>query len=179
MQADLGLAAAVAATAGHLAPAFGESRSIDLLKATHGKNGVPALPAVGPRTCKGVPIYQCPEEACDAVLGREVEGNRCAACAEWMRVHGECDGCCGRLQGWQVTGKLCADCRAVRRAEIREEAEQPNDKRKPFGEAIEVAYDEAYEAIWQILAEHSDLDPRTVAACKTVRDDERKVRGRR
>jgi hypothetical protein len=164
---------------------------------THGKHGVPELPAVrpldvyakelagvefpakpgaAPRTCRGVPIYQGPDEACDAILGAEVEGDRCVACAEWMRAHGRCDGCNGRLPGWQVTGELCADCRAVRQDEIREQAEQPNDKRKPVTEVMAVAYEEFYEALWEALAEDSDLDPRTVAACKMVRDDERRVR---
>jgi hypothetical protein len=80
--------------------------------------GIMKLP--GPRTCRGIPIYQSPEESCDCVLGREVKSDRCAVCEEWMRVHGECDGCVGRLPGWTVTGKLCADCRAVRQAAIRE-----------------------------------------------------------
>jgi hypothetical protein len=80
--------------------------------------GIMKLP--GPRTCRGILIYQSPEESCDCVLGREVKGDRCAVCEEWMHVHGDCDGCMGRLPGWTVTGKLCADCRAVRQAAIRE-----------------------------------------------------------
>jgi hypothetical protein len=177
------LDAGIGAMRGHLAPAFVPGATDDL-RVTHGKNGVPALPAVpdpvpGPRTCKGVPIYQTGQEACDTILGREVEGDRCTVCAEWMRVHGECDGCCGRLPGWKVTGKLCADCRAVRQAAIREEAEQPNDKRRPLDVVLDEAYREFYEALWERIAEESDLDPRTVAVCKLVRDDERAVRGRR
>jgi hypothetical protein len=193
----------------------GIGQSIDLLKATHGKGGIPELPAIGalpafaeqfigpevygplskkpqfipnepgypagPRLCKGVPIYQGPESACDTILGREVKGDRCSSCAEWMASHGDCDGCNGRLPGWQVTGKLCADCCAVRRATLRERegAEQPNDGRwrtQPFAEMLGAHYGELYDALWEILAEQSDLDPKTVAACKMVRDDERKVR---
>jgi hypothetical protein len=151
--------------------------------ATHGKNGLLELPIV--RTCAGVPIYQGPAEACDTILGADVQGNRCSACAEWMRSHGQCDGCNGRLPGWQVTGHLCADHRAIRQAAIREQkaeaeqAEQPNDKRKPVAEVLDFAYEDFYAALWEMLAMESGLDRATVEACKRVRDDERAVRGRR
>lgn len=58
-------------------------------------------------------------------------------------------------------------------------AEQPNDRKRPLPEIIDAIHEEFYEAWWQGLAEHPDLDPRTVAVCKRARDDERLVRGRR
>jgi hypothetical protein len=125
-------------------------------------DGAPPSPPVA-RICKGIPIAQGPDEACTCALGPEVRGDRCAMCAEWMRTCGECDGCNGHLPGWNVTGKLCADCRDLRLAQ-----------RKRFGaDDFKTILSDATEAAWQSLADCEDLDPKTVAVCKRLRDSER------
>lgn len=47
-----------------------------------------ALPHPGMRTCAGIP-GRAPGEQCDAVLGPEVPGDRCAMCARELRLRAE------------------------------------------------------------------------------------------
>jgi hypothetical protein len=179
-----------------LAAALVFDAGLAALRTTHGKSGIPELPALAaPRTCKGIPIFQGPAEACDAILGPEVQGDRCVACAEWMRVRGECDGCNVRVPGWTVTGKLCAECKdTLRTNKARGErvaeamlsrfeegatAEQPNDGRKLAAEIIDDCYEDFYGALWETMLCDAELDRRTAEVCKRLRDDERLVRGRR
>jgi len=114
------------------------------------------------RRCKGIPVTQDPGEACECVLGPEVKGDRCAICEGWMIRCGECDGCNGHLPGWNVTGKLCSDCRALRQHHIANPWEYLEVERH------RVARD--FEDAWTALAARSDVDAETFAACKALRD---------
>jgi hypothetical protein len=122
----------------------------------------PPSPPLPVRYCIGIPTCQGPGEACDTVLGLDTVGDRCAVCAQWMRVYGECDGCNGHLPGWDCTGHLCPSCKEMRGAILRKCV--PTD-------VLQVAM----EAAWQALSEDASLDPRTVAVCKRLRDLERGV----
>lgn len=122
-----------------------------------------------PRVCRGIPIAQGPEDACTCALGPEVQGDRCAPCAEWMRLCGQCDGCNGHLPGWTVTGILCGDCRDLRLAT----SKRTPAMNAPLLKRIDDLIREGLEKAWEGLADCEDLDPRTVAACKRLRDLER------
>lgn len=144
---------------------------------THGKNGVPPLETIPEeeeqpsdkqppspplaRWCIGVPPYQGPGEACNAVLGPEVVGDRCAVCAVWMGACGECDGCNASVPGWKVTGKLCGDCKRLRRCYVDAWAVLAK-RRSETSQSFEIA--------WRELSERSDVDLVTVTACKQLRD---------
>lgn len=86
-------------------------------------------------------------------------------CADWVQRCGRCDGCCGHLPGWTVTGYLCADCRELRLV--------TRQRPKTLAERVQVILAEATEQAWQALAESPGLDPMTVAVCKRLRDMER------
>lgn len=145
--------------------------------------------ACGPATvriCKGIPIAQGPDEACTCVLGPGLE--RCVVCAEWMQRCGQCDGCCGHLPGWTVTGYLCKECRDLRFV-TRQRREGLADRvrailddaegkawravAKDQAQRAEAILADATEKAWQALAESPDLDPLTVGVCKRLRDMER------
>jgi hypothetical protein len=107
------------------------------------------------RICKGVPGAS-PDGQCDTALGPEVAGDYCSACASFL----------------------------TERTDVLKESD-PHVRRglyKGVAKAIERAVPgrdviaDAVEAVWEALAEDPDLDPRTVAVCKRLRDIDLGVR---
>jgi hypothetical protein len=82
-----------------------------------------------------------------------------------MQRCGECDGCCGHLPGWQVTGYLCRACRDLRLA--------TRQRHENLAARVRAILGDVTEDAWQALAESPDLDPVTVGVCKRLRDMER------
>lgn len=126
-----------------------------MLGTTHGKNGVPELPAVPPvRTCIGLP-GAVGDDVCGTVLGPDVVGPRCSRCAAQLAAMG---------------GRGCATVGCRKSAE-------PDSRyclgHKRVSEAVAyVVLDQAFEAAWTTLLESSHLDRRTVEVCKALRDKE-------
>jgi hypothetical protein len=161
---------------------------------THGKNGVPELPAIHEKTPEKTPealpvtdgesfgaheggdyekvvvslppVRRC--TGCDAFIGPEVSGAKCSYCTE-----NTCDrvGCpAERAIGGGVY------CRSHARAAAAAEVCPGETIARKVAAFLDNAYGEFYESLWQAASEDSSLDPVTVAVCKGIRDDERKVR---
>jgi hypothetical protein len=116
------------------------------------------------------PVRTCAAQGCVTILGPEIPRDLCAAHAALST----CTFCSseGRLTFVAREGDLCADCK--RRAVS--ESEQPNDAAEAARMQARFYAEEAYEAMWNALADDSYLDPRTVAACKAAQDALRGIR---
>lgn len=134
------------------APSLAKSASRSAADTTLGEDGVDGVRAWFevdmPRTCS-VP-------GCDTLLGEDVVH---AMCAVHRRIRDKCarKGCARQRVGGSI---WCAGHRAC-------DASVSSDNLPAVEDTARNAY---FEEAWQGLAENSDLDPVTVAACKELRD---------
>jgi len=153
-------------------PSDGQPVSVDLLKATHGKNGVPAMPVVPerfgahdgqefgnerqPRVCAGVP-GALGDNRCDVILGEDIKGERCSRCESVLAMFKVDRGAClrsGCLRPCTEGSRYCGH-------------------HKRISETVAgTALAQAFEAAWDALADNPECDPATVAVCKQLRDAE-------
>jgi len=129
------------------------------------------------RVCAGVP-GAVGDEVCHTILGDDVKGERCAHCEGIVdRAKRHLASLRANEAAMQAGGnpaplpyRACdrVGCRAQREPGSRYCASHKRIAATVGGMVLR----EAFEAAWEALAESSQLDPATVAACKQLRDAE-------